>query len=77
MRRQFDHMRSPLLRESSILPRTVLTMGFWIVENRLWQLGPKWKLTQGLRVPFEQHKDDRNNLSSNTPHDLGAASRSE
>src|SRR6266568_7392449 len=73
MWRQFDHIGRLLLRESSILPRTMLTVGLRVVENWLWQLGPKRKLTQGLRIPFEQHKDDRDHLASNASHHLGAA----
>ena len=74
MWRQFDHIGRLLLSESSILPRTMLTVDFRVVEDRLWQLRPKGKLTQCFRIPFEQYKDDRNNLASNAPHHLGATS---
>src|SRR5579884_412766 len=72
MRRQFDHRGGLMLRESSIMPRTMLTVDFQVVEDWLWQRGPKGQLTQGLRILFEQHKDNRDHLARNTSHHLGA-----
>ncbi len=68
MRRKFNDVRRLRPGVSLILPCTMPSMHFRVVERWLWWLCARWELREQFLISFQQDKDSRDDLTSNTAY---------
>ncbi len=75
MQRQFNDIRWLCRSKCLIMPCTMSSMHFRVVQGGFWWLGARRERGQHLLISFQQDKDGRDNLTCNPPDDFQASGR--
>src|SRR5260370_22556048 len=73
MLRQLDQLPRLFLSGSSVLPCSVLSVEFRVIEYGIGWLCARSQFQKGLLIFFEQGEDDRDDLACNPTHDFALA----